>query len=75
MTNDEATLRDLIRQMRAIAEPVGSMHGWWDAISDAEAHLAGKPVIVEMTTPEWIEHCLWSLAKHNAGILRLAALL
>ena len=57
MTPNETILRDLIRRMRAIAEPIGPMHGWWDAISDAEAHLAGEPVMVEMTTAEWIEFC------------------
>jgi len=34
-------LREAVRQMRAIAEPVGSMHGYWDDIGDFEALLSG----------------------------------
>lgn len=44
MTDDE--LRTAILAARRIAEPVGSMHGMWDAIFDAECHLEGKRAIL-----------------------------
>lgn len=44
MTDDE--LRDFIREARAIAEPVGPLHGLWDLITDAEETLKGRPTIL-----------------------------
>lgn len=49
-------LQVLVREMRAVAEPVGSMHAWWDPISDIEAFIEGKPTIVHMSADEWIHY-------------------
>ena len=64
MTEEQrAKLQTLVRDMRNIAAKVGSMHGWWDGISDIEAFLAGKPTIVTMTPDEWIAYAEKNLAK------------
>jgi hypothetical protein len=62
MTEQQHTrLTELSAQLRQIAEPNGSMHGFWDLILDIEAILAGKPTLLTMTPEEWIayaEECL-----------------
>lgn len=44
MTDEQ--LRDSILRARKIAEPVGTLHSYWDVILDAEAILAGRLSIV-----------------------------
>lgn len=44
MTDEErSALRAGIQRARAVAAPVGPLHGLWDVIFDAEALLEGKP--------------------------------
>jgi hypothetical protein len=47
---------EITRKMRAIAAPYGSMHAWWDVITDMEEFVRGRPTIVTMTAAEWIEY-------------------
>ena len=44
MTDDE--LRAAIIAMRKVAQPVGTLHGWWDTIFDCEALLKGGKTLV-----------------------------
>jgi hypothetical protein len=50
MTDDQ--LRECIRELRKVAEPAGSMHGWWDYISDAEQVLKGRKSILSRDAME-----------------------
>ena len=45
MTDDE--IRAAIRIMRTKAQPVGTMHGLWDLIFDAEALLTGGETLLK----------------------------
>ncbi len=59
-------LLDLVRQMRAIAEPVGCMHAWWDDITDIEALLTGRSrPMFDWTPDQWIAECERSLERHR----------
>ena len=40
---DKIRLDKLAREMRKVAEPVGSMHAWWELIISIEYFLEGKP--------------------------------
>lgn len=51
-------LRECIKEMRAVAQPVGPLHGWWDVIFDAEACLDGKPMAVELSRWEILSYCM-----------------
>jgi hypothetical protein len=60
MTDDE--LRDYIRRGRIAAARVGSMHGQWDTITDAEIILgitSGRALLsreeVELTLRNWLD--------------------
>ena len=43
---DRDLMREYIKRMRQRAEPIGSMHSWWDTIGDGESLLCGGPTIV-----------------------------
>jgi len=57
-------ISSLAKDLRKIAEPCGSMHSYWDRISDMEAFVKGQPTIVHMTATEWIEEAM-NLLKEN----------
>ena len=67
-------LLELAVQMRLVAEPVGSVHGWWDCIFDLEAIAKGESgMITEWTTERYIAeaeyriaHLLWQRAARLA---------
>ena len=49
-----AELTEMVRRLRAVAEPVGSLHSYWDNIFDIEAKLNGKEMHLNMTADELI---------------------
>jgi hypothetical protein len=51
----EEELQELIKRLRSIAQPIGTMHSFWDDISDMECHLKGRPTLLLHTTEEWIQ--------------------
>lgn len=52
----DADLRQAALNARKVAEPVGSMHGLWDAIHDAECILRGeKPFLPREACEESLE--------------------
>ena len=46
----------LNHELWKIAEPVGSLHGYWDIIFDIKAFLEGRPPLLQMTAEEWIAY-------------------
>ena len=50
MTDDE--LRSAVARARFAASKVGTMHTLWETIFDAEAHLLGKPAVLDRPTTE-----------------------
>lgn len=46
-----AKLREVVAEWRAVAEPIGPQHAYWDFIFDAEALLDGRKTVL---TPEQI---------------------
>ncbi len=63
MTDEDRKLTDLIARARAVAQPHGSMHAWWDTIFDAEALMAGQRQTLIRTKPAMIEKLSRLLAK------------
>jgi hypothetical protein len=55
-------LRQLIVKLRAVAEPVGTMHAWWDAILDMESFLEGKSTILKYDVDGWVVYAEQLLA-------------
>lgn len=39
------TVAEIIKRLRAVAEPVGPQHSFWEDIFDLEAMEAGKPTL------------------------------
>jgi hypothetical protein len=52
---DPRRFLDSIQALRAIAEPIGPLHSFWDVIGDMDAFRLGEPTIVSYTEEEWIE--------------------
>ncbi len=52
----------LVFRLRQIAAPVGSMHSYWDVVSDIKAFLQGKPTLVQKTQTEWVRYA-WELLE------------
>lgn len=50
MNDDE--IKEKIRAMRRVAEPVGPLHGYWDLISDADELLKGRQTRISRTELE-----------------------
>jgi UDP-2-acetamido-3-amino-2,3-dideoxy-glucuronate N-acetyltransferase len=51
---DRAHLMALAHQLRAVAEPQGALHSWWDWIGDIEAVVVGAPTVLHLTPAEYI---------------------
>jgi hypothetical protein len=51
---DCAQLTALAHQLRAMAEPQGPLHAWWDWIGDIEAVVAGEPTLLHLTPAEYM---------------------
>jgi hypothetical protein len=52
MSEDEIAVRRLLPQVRAKAQEIGTMHGAWDLIFDAEALIAGKETLLKHDSRE-----------------------
>lgn len=51
LSERHAKLREAVAKWRAVAQPIGPHHAYWDLIFDAEALLDGRKTIL---TPEQI---------------------
>lgn len=69
LTQDQINqLVDIVYRMRVVAEPVGSIHSWWDSIIDCECVLTGKePSLQEYKDDvnKLITDCLFVLAERD----------
>lgn len=66
MTSEQRIqLTDLVKQLRAIAQPVGAMHSFWDTIFDIEALLDGQQTLLHQTPEEWIADCKKCLLSNS----------
>lgn len=55
----------LSHELWKIAAPAGSMHAYFDVISDMESFVRGDRTIVQHTADEWIEYAENLLAKQK----------
>lgn len=49
-----ARITVLIKEMRKVAAPYGSMHSWWDMIFDLEELLRGRDTILKLAPEDFI---------------------
>ncbi len=71
MIEQERTrLKELIVEMRKVAEPAGTMHSYWDMIMDADSALAGNRMLTSMSVPElifYIEEALLARSRRSCA--------
>jgi hypothetical protein len=63
---DEAVIRRLLPQVRAEAQKVGTMHGSWDLIFDAEALLKHEPTLLRFESREKAMECYRGMLENCA---------
>ena len=54
ITEQKNRLLELVKQLRAIAQPIGPLHSFWDVIFDIESFIEGKETLIQKTAEEWI---------------------